>query len=212
MNPLHNAFARGWSTGTGFTEELVKLYVWNYGKKSGNLRNWKDDSYTESRRLPHPIKELQDIYLVLNTTTSSCGTTKEAGDGGSSSRGSGSGGGPNQSGEAGNNAGSSSGSASQPGKAGDAGTDGGSAFQPGDAGNAGPSRGSNCSQPQDDCDDARDDDGRPMVELLAIHADLRVVGTKIIVYDGIRGQIIYTKEEQRKQIKEQKEQGEQVYV
>jgi virulence-associated protein VapD len=175
MNPLHNAFARGWSTGTGFTEELMKRYVWNYSDKSRKLRKWKDKRYAESGELPHPIKELQDVYLVLNTTSTSSGsTTKEAGDGGSS-RGSGSG--PNQPREAGDNAGSKTSSASQPGKAGDAGTGGGSAFQPGDAGHAGPRRGNNCSQPQDAYHDAHDD-GRPMVEILAIHADHLVVGTE----------------------------------
>jgi hypothetical protein len=207
MNPLHNAFACGWGTGTGFTEQLMTDYVQNhnYSNKSRKLRKWKNESYAESQCLPHPIKELQDVYLVLNTATSSGSTTKEAGDGGSSR---GSGGGPNQSGEAGDNAGSNTGSASQPGKAGDAGTGGGSAFQPGDAGYAGPSRGNNCRQPQDAYDDARDD-GRPMVEIMAIHADHLVVGMKIIVYDGIRGQIIYRKEEQGKH-NEHKEQGEQV--
>ncbi|XP_039824564.1 uncharacterized protein LOC120686425 isoform X3 [Panicum virgatum] len=40
---------------------------------------------------------------------------------------------------------------------------------------------------------------RPRVELLTMRADLGVVGTKIIVYDGKRGQVIYTKREQGKQ-------------
>ena len=41
---------------------------------------------------------------------------------------------------------------------------------------------------------------RPRVELLTMRADLGVVGTKIIVYDGKRGQVIYTKREQGKQV------------
>ena len=56
------------------------------------------------------------------------------------------------------------------------------------------------------CYNLRDDytqgDSRPRVELLAISADLGVIGTKIIVLDGKRGQIIYRHEKQ----------GEQVYI
>jgi hypothetical protein len=40
------------------------------------------------------------------------------------------------------------------------------------------------------------------VELLSMRANLGVIGTKIIVFDGKRGQIVYTK----------KELGEQVYM
>jgi len=42
--------------------------------------------------------------------------------------------------------------------------------------------------PDDDCTNG---DRRPRVELLAIRADLGVIGTKIVVFDGKRGQIIY---------------------
>jgi hypothetical protein len=42
------------------------------------------------------------------------------------------------------------------------------------------------------------------VELLAVRADLRVIGTKIIVFDRKRGQIIYRKEK--------KGQEDQVYL
>jgi hypothetical protein len=38
------------------------------------------------------------------------------------------------------------------------------------------------------------------VELLSMRADLGVIGTKIIVFDGTRGQIIYTKKEQGEQV------------
>jgi hypothetical protein len=38
------------------------------------------------------------------------------------------------------------------------------------------------------------------VELLAMRADIKVVGTKIIVFDGRRGQIIYRKEEQGQEV------------
>ncbi|XP_066339361.1 uncharacterized protein [Miscanthus floridulus] len=53
------------------------------------------------------------------------------------------------------------------------------------------------------CYNLRDDytkgDSRPRVELLAISADLGVIGTKIIVLDGKRGQIIYRHEKQGEQ-------------
>lgn len=55
-----------------------------------------------------------------------------------------------------------------------------------------------------DQDGKTDDDaqghGRPRVELLAMRADIKVVGTKIIVFDGRRGQIIYRKEEQGQEV------------
>jgi hypothetical protein len=38
------------------------------------------------------------------------------------------------------------------------------------------------------------------VELLSMRADLGIIGTKIIVFDGKRGQIIYTKEEEGEQV------------
>jgi hypothetical protein len=40
------------------------------------------------------------------------------------------------------------------------------------------------------------DRGRPRVELLAMRADLGVVGTTIMVFDGKRGHIIYTEEQE----------------
>ena len=51
-------------------------------------------------------------------------------------------------------------------------------------------------------DDYTEGDSRPRVELLAISADLGVIGTKIIILDGKRGQIIYRQEKQ----------GELVYI
>ena len=41
---------------------------------------------------------------------------------------------------------------------------------------------------------------RPRVELLAMHADLGVLGTTIIVFDGKRGHIIYRKQEQGEKV------------
>ncbi|XP_066336723.1 uncharacterized protein [Miscanthus floridulus] len=94
--------------------------------------------------------------------------------------------------EAGDDTSSSGGdSSSQPGEAGDGDSSGGSASQPGEAGDNG------------DLDLRCQGHGRPRVELLAIHADLHVKGTEIIVFDGRRGQIIYRKEE----AEEETEQG-----
>jgi hypothetical protein len=44
------------------------------------------------------------------------------------------------------------------------------------------------------------DPGRPRVELLAMRADLGVVGTTVIVFDGKRGHITYRKEEQEEKV------------
>jgi len=41
---------------------------------------------------------------------------------------------------------------------------------------------------------------RPRVELLAMHADLGVLGTTVIVFDGKRGHIIYRKQEQEEKV------------
>jgi len=68
MNPVHDAFAAGWITGTGFTKQLMEGYIWGYyARKSGTLREWKSKQYAEPGLLPYPIKDLQAIYLVLNT-------------------------------------------------------------------------------------------------------------------------------------------------
>ncbi|CAD6258080.1 unnamed protein product [Miscanthus lutarioriparius] len=67
MNPLHDSMVAGWSNGTGFTKQLMR-YVWGYyGKKSEELRAWKSGGYVQTPQVPHPIEELQAIYLVLNT-------------------------------------------------------------------------------------------------------------------------------------------------
>ena len=96
--------------------------------------------------------------------------------------------------EAGDDTSSSGGdSSSQPGEAGDGDSSGGSASQPGEAGDNG------------DLDLRCQGHGRPRVELLAIHADLHVKGTEIVVFDSRRGQIIYRKEEGE-------EETEQVYI
>jgi hypothetical protein len=63
MNPLLYFFVRGWNEGTRFTKELMDDYVWRYGYMSSKLLAWKSGWYAES----HPIKELQAIFLVLNT-------------------------------------------------------------------------------------------------------------------------------------------------
>ena len=62
MNPVHDAIARGWDTGTGFTKQLMADYVWKYVEMSRRLRHWKRGNYAERR----PDSELGDIYLVLN--------------------------------------------------------------------------------------------------------------------------------------------------
>ena len=62
MNPVHDAIARGWDTGTGFTKQLMTDYVWKYVEMSRRLRHWKRGNYAERR----PNSELGDIYLVLN--------------------------------------------------------------------------------------------------------------------------------------------------
>jgi len=41
---------------------------------------------------------------------------------------------------------------------------------------------------------------RPQVELLAMHTDLGVLGTTVIVFDGKRGHIIYRKQEQGEKV------------
>ena len=41
---------------------------------------------------------------------------------------------------------------------------------------------------------------RPRVELLAMHADLGVLGTTVIIFDGKRGHIIYKKQEQEEKV------------
>jgi len=62
MNPVRDAIARGWDTGTGFTKQLMTDYVWKYAEMSRRLRHWKRGHYAERR----PDSELRDIYLVLN--------------------------------------------------------------------------------------------------------------------------------------------------
>jgi len=62
MNPVRDAIARGWDTGTGFTKQLMTDYVWKYVEMSRHLRHWKRGNYAERR----PDSELRDIYLVLN--------------------------------------------------------------------------------------------------------------------------------------------------
>lgn len=62
MNPVRDAIARGWDTGTGFTKQLMTDYVWKYVEMSRRLRHWKRGNYAERR----PDSELGDIYLVLN--------------------------------------------------------------------------------------------------------------------------------------------------
>ncbi|XP_066379277.1 uncharacterized protein [Miscanthus floridulus] len=62
LNPVHNAIACGWNTGTGFTEKLMTDHVWKYVEMSRRLMHWKKGNYSE----PQPTSELRDIYLVLN--------------------------------------------------------------------------------------------------------------------------------------------------
>ncbi|CAL4995358.1 unnamed protein product [Urochloa decumbens] len=73
MNPIRDAFAHGWSTGTGFTKQ------WLYHSEliSVALLNWKDDKYCSWTMNPRhakiigiqsPIDALQVIHLVRNFT------------------------------------------------------------------------------------------------------------------------------------------------
>ena len=200
MNPLHDAIAGGWSNGTGFTEQLMNDYVWKYGDKSKVLLMWKRKKYRKP--VPqHPIKELQDIYLVLNNPPTKAGNQEknnhqhktalkkthhndsQHSNGGQKNQDS-----------------SSSRSGNQPNEADSHGSNGNHQNQ----GNRNHSDGSNGDDSKDPSQPRKDDEsqgydkghGRPRVELLAMRANLRVVGTKIIVFDGKRGQIIYRHKEQ----------------
>jgi hypothetical protein len=62
MNPVLDSFAGGWSTGTGFTKELITDYVQKYVVMSWRLLEWKRRNYRE----PIPYPELRAIHLVLN--------------------------------------------------------------------------------------------------------------------------------------------------
>jgi hypothetical protein len=270
MNPLHDSMIAGWSNGTGFTKQLMR-YVWGYyGKKSEELRAWKSVGYVQTPQVPHPIEELQGIYLVLNTRApnkdknkeeknnhqrgkpsnpsndgdSSANKPESTGRGGGHPReGRGGGGGSSRKRDYNNNgssdglqrqckkacnAGSGAGPASKS-EASDAGSGGshdrksevasdadsgggcpdnqqpqefGDASSPGgseETGDSGSSGGNSSGQPGEADDDAQCH-GRPRVELLSMRADLGVIGTKIIVFDGTRGQIIYTKKEQGEQV------------
>ena len=206
MNPLHDAIAGGWSNGTGFTEELMEHYVWKYGEKSKVLLTWKSKNY-EKPVPQHPIKELQDIYLVLNNPPTKAGkqeknnhqhkTALKKTDHNDSQH---------SNGSQKNQDSSSSSSGNQPNEADSHGSNGNHQNQ----GNRNHSDGSNGDDSKDPSQPRKDDEsqgydkghGRPRVELLAMRANLRVVGTKIIVFDGKRGQIIYI----------HREQGEQVYI
>ena len=231
MNPPHDSFSRGWSTGMGFAKQLMTENVWEHGKMSSKLMAWKTRGYASNVRTPnwqpHPIMELQTVRLVLRTHTPDQAKQEEnkksqhskpdnAGNDGdyySNKPGNnGGGGGPPRQSRGGHNAGggddtgsSGGGYASQPREAGGAGSSGGSASQPaGEAGDTSPSRGNSGSQPGE-LDVRNQGNGRPRVELLAIRADLHVKGTEIVVFDGRRGQIIYRKEEGEEEI-------EQVYI
>ena len=200
MNPLHDAIAGGWSNGTGFTEELMEHYVWKYGEKSKVLLMWKSKNY-EKPVPQHPIKELQDIYLVLNNPPTKAGkqeknnhqhkTALKKTDHNDSQH---------SNGGQKNQDSSSSSSGNQPNEADSHGSNGNHQNQ----GNRNHSDGSNGDDSKDPSQPRKDDEsqgydkghGRPRVELLAMRANLRVVGTKIIVFDGKRGQIIYRHKEQ----------------
>ncbi|CAL4989485.1 unnamed protein product [Urochloa decumbens] len=222
MNVLHNLFADGWGLGKfgdtrltpemliskrKKTKEMLECYVWNYGKMSSDLRTWMSNGYAKSRDFSshkevsrtdvemHPISQLQDVYLVLNCYrpdpprggyAKSRGGHRDgansgqggAGDGGaygatSRHRGGASRGGHGSTNRHGASSSGGHGATSSHGAGGGA---HGASSRQNDAG--GPSL------------------GRRRVELLAMRADLKVVGTTIMVFDGKRGQIIYEKEEQ----------------
>ncbi|RCV37175.1 hypothetical protein SETIT_8G041900v2 [Setaria italica] len=213
MNPLHDSFARGWSTGGGFKEKLMRDYVWDYyGRTSEKLREWKRKNYRWKEY--GPIPHLQAMHLVLNAALPNEKGKKmlknkegrklrtKGGEKGNDA-----GRAPRKSKEARHAAGNP---AMHPREAVDADSGGGSASQTEEDGDGGPSRGNSDSQPWEvDSDYTSGEDGdhtsgedtgeaddtlghgRPLVELLAVHANLSVVDTKIIVFDGKRGQIIY---------------------
>jgi hypothetical protein len=237
MNPLLDFFVRVWSGGTRFTEELMDRYVSKYADMSSELMTWKSGWYAKS----HPIKELQAVYLVLNTMRIRFDKTGQHPDGASSKKpgNAGSGGGspshrrgrgkrkrafndgssggpqspkrkkayndsssgdPTCKSEESSDADSTDSPDSQSEESGDADSSGESETSDNSGSTGGNSRG----QPGDGeaDDDAQCLIRRPRVELLSMRANLGAIGTKIIVFDGKRGQIIYTKEEQ----------GEQVYI
>jgi len=206
MNPLQDGIAGGWRNGTGFTEQLMNDYVWKYGDKSKVLLKWKRKKYDKPESLPqHPIKELQDIHLVLNNPPATQAgkqeknnqqhnkalkkqTHEDLQDSNDSQKNQ-----PNSSNSDNNqNNGESS--------------DGSNNCGQQNQGDRSHSDGSNSDDSKDASQPRKADEsqgydqghGRPRVELLAMRADLRV-GTKIIVFDGKRGQIIYIHREQGEQ-------------
>jgi hypothetical protein len=219
MNPLHDSIAAGWSKGTEFTKQMLEDYVWNYSDMSEHLTTWKSEGYakrkewksrrgtaSQDKEETHPISQLQAIYLVhsgpppksKNKNKDRKPRHREKGNRDSSDD---TGGGGQESREAGR--GAAHGSASQSGEAGGSssrGEHGSMSSKHGDTSGVGSSQ-----SPKGPTQQSREaEHGRHLVELLAVRADLRVIGTKIIVFDRKRGQIIYRKEK--------KGQEDQVYL
>ncbi|CAL4995351.1 unnamed protein product [Urochloa decumbens] len=74
MNPLRDAIARGWNTGTEFTEQLME-YIGHWELISVALLDWKDGNYgkwtmdprlAEITGINSPIDALKVIHLVRN--------------------------------------------------------------------------------------------------------------------------------------------------
>ncbi|KAL6640836.1 hypothetical protein ACP70R_021959 [Stipagrostis hirtigluma subsp. patula] len=174
MNPLHNIFLQDWQGGMkGWAccsehsehHDDDMLLVWEYQHMSSRLRDWKRENYSED----HPMSQLLNIYLVLNEPV-----PKEAETAGDNKGIAGQGGDVERHGQS-----SSAGSGSRPENR-KTGKDNSNPGQKGSASGGGGKYGKHVV--------------RRRVEVLAVRADLEVVGTTIVVYDGKRGQIIYTKQ------------------
>ncbi|RCV37180.1 hypothetical protein SETIT_8G042300v2 [Setaria italica] len=245
MNPFYDSFARGWSTGEGFKEELMRKYVWDcyYSNTSRELRQWKSENYINLKTwVTDPIPQLQTMHLVLNAPLPKNEGNNDdgnpdpstSGDAGANAGNQNNNGNNNGKAEEGNDDGNSDPSTSSkedgngdPSPSNDAGEgskgrpDGntgnqnnnntsnlqensGKSKEDGDAdGNNDPTRGEGGGRTNKQNTGKADDTlghGRPLVELLAVHAHLGVVDTKIIVFDGKRGQIIYKHAKQGEEV------------
>jgi len=190
MNPLHNVIAVGWINGTAFTKKMVIECLWQWATMSQELRTWRANGYPESDNLN---LQLKDTYLVFHgkgtgTASKSSGAGRNGSDGSPSP--------PDEAKGTDNSAVRPKICPPGPSKQ----EEGGSGDDP----NQEPSK-------QGGKADNVQGHGRPMVELLSIHANLGILGkSPIIVSDGKRGQIIYMNEQGGDEV--EKGQGEQVHT